>query len=135
MPEPATAPPDGEAIYMLEARLFYLAPAGNTDEVIAAREAAIHAAERELTSRGYTLVRQQLVASERPSPRGRAPLSRCGCEQGLEHTCVPPAPSKCGRVGIGHGTDAWDPVCDLAEGHDGPCNFTGEPAPQRGSGS
>jgi hypothetical protein len=33
---------------------------------------------------------------------------------------------QCGRLGVGRGTDAWDPVCDRPWGHDGPCNWTGE---------
>ena len=33
----------------------------------------------------------------------------------------------CGRVGVGYGGDSWDPVCDLDTGHQGPCNFSGEP--------
>lgn len=34
----------------------------------------------------------------------------------------------CERVGVGQGTDTWDPVCDLPPGHVGPCNFSGDPA-------
>jgi hypothetical protein len=27
----------------------------------------------------------------------------------------------CGRIMVGSGTDTYDPVCELPEGHDGPC--------------
>lgn len=29
--------------------------------------------------------------------------------------------ARCGRPMVGHGTDTYDPACDLEEGHDGVC--------------
>ncbi len=37
---------------------------------------------------------------------------------------VPAPPRPCGRTMIGSGDDTYDPVCELRDGHDGPCRST-----------
>jgi hypothetical protein len=36
-----------------------------------------------------------------------------------------PDGSRCGRIMVGSGTDAYDPTCDLPEGHKGVCKSVG----------
>lgn len=45
-----------------------------------------------------------------------------------------PKEEACGQVGVGHGGDTWDPVCDLPAGHAGRCNWSGEPAQEQSTG-
>lgn len=33
-------------------------------------------------------------------------------------------PPTCGRIMVGSGTDTYDPICELVEGHVGPCKST-----------